>query len=70
MSFVVPAFGAILLFAIGYLIGVKRYMRLIAGYRPGRIKDEESVARSFRIWCFGGGVLVLAVGAVLHAVSV
>lgn len=66
MSFVFPFFGAILLFAIGYLIGVKRYMRLIAGYQPGRIKDEDAVARSFRIWCFSGGVLVLLAGALLQ----
>jgi hypothetical protein len=66
MNLVLPIFGAILLFALGYLVGVKRYMRLIAGYRPGRIKDEEAVARSFRIWCFGGGVLVLLVGVLLQ----
>lgn len=62
MSFVISIFGALLLFSLGYLIGVKRYMWLIAGYRPGRIKDEGAIARSFRVWCFGGGVLVLLAG--------
>lgn len=69
MSFMVPAFGAILLFAIGYLVGVKRYMRLIAGYQPGRIKDEEAVAKSFRVWCFGGGAFVLLVGALIQVAA-
>ena len=66
MSFVISVSGALLLAILGYLIGVKRYMHLIAGYEPGKYKDEEAVARSFRIWCFGGAIVVLLVAVVLH----
>lgn len=67
MNMAIPLFGAALLFALGYLIGVKRYMWLIAGYRPGKIKDEETIAKSFRIWCFSGGILVIVLGLILNA---
>ena len=44
MSFAISVAGAFLLAVLGYLIGVKRYMHLIAGYEPGKYKDEEAVA--------------------------
>ena len=62
MDLVVPVSGALLLALLGYLIGVKRQMHWIAGYRPGKYKDDEAVARSFRLWCFGGAFVVLAAG--------
>ena len=55
---IIGILGSLILFSLGYLIGIKRYMYLIAGYKPGRIEDEEAVAKSFRTYGFGGGVLV------------
>lgn len=66
MSFVISVSGALLLALLGYLIGVKRYMHLIAGYELGKFKDEEAVARSFRVWCFGGAIVVLLAAVLLH----
>jgi hypothetical protein len=66
MSFFITVSGALLLVLLGYLIGVKRYMHLISGYEPGKFKDDEAVARSFRIWCFGGAIVVLLASVVLR----
>ena len=68
MSLFVTISGALLLAALGYLIGVKKHLHLIAGYRPGKNKDDEAVARSFRIWCFGGAFVVLLMGLLIHTV--
>lgn len=44
-------FAALLLFVGGYLIRVRRKMRLLAGYRPEEVIDKDGLARH------AGGIL-------------
>ena len=60
--------GSLLLLLLGYLVGVKRQFWLIAGYKPGRVADEERLARVFRTYCFSGALLVMLAAVVLRLV--
>lgn len=63
--FILIVAGVLPLFLFGYLIGVKRYLYLVAGYKPGRINDEEKFARNIGTACFSGGGILLALAVYL-----
>ena len=45
---------------IGYLIGVKKKLNLIAGYKPEKTRDPAGLARFMGTWTFILGLIVIA----------
>lgn len=58
--FILVIAGVLPLYLFGYLIGVKRYMYLIAGYKTGHVNDEGRLAKNIGVACFIGGSIFLA----------
>jgi hypothetical protein len=49
----------IITIVIAYLIGVKKKLNLIAGYKPEKTKDPEGLAKFMGFWTFIVGLLLL-----------
>ena len=49
----------IITIVIAYLIGVKKKLNLIAGYKPERTKDPEGLAKFMGFWTFVVGLLLV-----------
>lgn len=55
---------ALLFLALGYLIGVRRRLELLAGYSPERVRDKSGLAH----WA-GWGVALLGLWSLAAAVA-
>ena len=58
---------AALLFGLAYLIGVRGYLRLLAGYDPRRVSDPKGLARlaGVNLTIMALASLAMSLGAVL-----
>ena len=48
----------IITIVLGYLIGVKKKLTIIAGYKPEKTKDPEGLARFMGTWTVIAGIVV------------
>ena len=68
MGPLIVGFAGMLFLCLGYLVGARRRLELLAGYRPERVRDKDALARyaGRGLSLLGGWTLATAGGVLLR----